>query len=66
MVAAGAGMGETQGTGAMSLYNRNGTGENDFSAGGMAAELATREMMMRQKMTPPTGGEDMSRPAGNA
>ena len=64
MVAAGAGMGETQGTGAMSLYNRNSTGENDFSSGGMAGELAMREMMMRQKMTPPTGGEDMSRPAG--
>ena len=64
MVAAGAGMGETQGVSAMGLYNRNSTGENDFSSGGMSGELAAREMMMRQKMTPPTGGEDMSRPAG--
>ena len=62
MAPAGSGMAETQGTSAMDLYNSN-SGQPGFG-GGMANQLADREMMFRQKMTPPVGGEDMSRPAG--
>ncbi len=61
MAPAGAGMAETQGTSAMSLYNSHPAG----SAGlGMetAQQNAEYEMMMRQKMAPPTGGADMRRP----
>ena len=46
----------------MGLYNAH-SGQAGFG-GAMAGELADREMMMRQKMTPPIGGQDMSRPAG--
>jgi len=62
MAPAGSGMAETQGTSAMDLYNSN-SGQPGFG-GAMANSLADREMMFRQKMTPPVGGEDMSRPAG--
>ena len=55
-------MAETQGTSAMSLYNGH-TGSNTFG-GAMAEKLSDYEMMQRQKMAPPTGGSDMSRPAG--
>lgn len=61
MAPAGAGMAETQGTGAMSLYNSS---TNAGMGGAMAAQLSDYEMMQRQKMAPPTGGSDMSRPAG--
>ena len=57
----GAGMDTTQGTSGMGLYNSH-TG-NPHS-GSIGQELHDREMMMRQKMVPPTGGEDMTRPAG--
>ena len=46
----------------MELYNAH-SGQAGFG-GAMANELADREMSARQKMTPPVGGEDMSRPAG--
>ena len=62
MVAAGAGMGETQGTSGMDLYNSH-SGQASFGMD-KASELAAREMIARQKMTPPVGGEDMSRPTG--
>ena len=58
----GAGMAETQGTSAMSLYN----GHSGQATLGLdtAAQLANYEMAHRQKMTPPIGGQDMSRPTG--
>lgn len=56
-------MAETQGVSGMDLYNRNSSGENAFGTD-MANKLAAIEMMQRQKMTPPVGGEDMQRPAG--
>jgi hypothetical protein len=55
-------MAETQGTSAMSLYNGH-SGQASFGFD-TAANLANIEMAQRQKMTPPIGGEDMSRPAG--
>tara|TARA_B100000073_G_scaffold347634_1_gene362624 strand:+ start:410 stop:1303 length:894 start_codon:yes stop_codon:yes gene_type:complete len=55
-------MAETQGTGAMALYNAN-SGEAGFGQA-MASELAGREMAQRQKMAPPIGGQSMSRPDG--
>lgn len=62
MAPAGAGMAETQGTGAMALYNAHGGGA------GLGMETASQlhdiEMANRQKMVPPTGGRDMSRPSG--
>ena len=61
MAPAGAGMAETQGTSAMDLYNSN---TSAGMGGEMAQKLADYEMMQRQKMVPPTGGQDMSRPAG--
>ena len=63
MVAAGAGMAEaSQGPSAMALYN--GHQNTDPGGFGKAQQLSDYEMMYRQKMTPPTGGADMSRPAG--
>ena len=57
----GAGMAETQGTSAMSLYNSN---QSAGMGGEMAQKLSDFEMMQRQKMVPPTGGADMARPSG--
>ena len=54
-------MSDTQGVSGMSLYNSNTGNPHSGSIGG---ELHAREMLMRQKMVPPTGGEDMTRPAG--
>lgn len=62
MAPAGSGMAETQGTGAMALYNSH-TGGADLGMD-TAAGLHSIEMAQRQKMVPPTGGEDMRRPAG--
>ena len=45
----------------MDLYNSN---TSAGMGGEMAAKLHDIEMMQRQKMVPPTGGSDMSRPAG--
>jgi hypothetical protein len=61
MAPPGAGMAETSGTSAMNLYNSN------TSAGlgmEMAGKLSDYEMMQRQKMAPPAGGETMDRPFG--
>lgn len=55
-------MAETQGTGAMSLYNSH-TGGADLGMD-TAGNLHSIEMAARQKMVPPTGGADMSRPSG--
>ena len=55
-------MAETQGTSAMSLYNGH-TGQASVGLD-TAQELHSYEMGQRQKMTPPTGGQDMSRPSG--
>ena len=54
-------MAETQGTSAMGLYNGN---TSAGMGGEMAGKLHDYEMMNRQKMVPPVGGEDMARPAG--
>ena len=62
MAPAGAGMAETQGTGAMDLYNAH-SGQASMGLD-TAAALHQYEMAHRQKMTPPTGGADMRRPAG--
>jgi len=60
MAPAGAGMAETQGTSGMSLYNSaNSAGMGES----MAQQLHDYELAARQKMAPPTGGADMSRPA---
>ena len=54
-------MAETQGISAMGLYNQN---RDNFGMGQeMAAELDGIQLAQRQKMTPPVGGQDMSRPA---
>lgn len=55
-------MAETQGTGAMDLYNSH-TGQAGFGME-IAGRNADYEMMQRQKMTPAIGGADMSRPGG--
>ena len=55
-------MAETQGTGAMALYNSH-TGGADLGMD-TAGQLHSFEMAQRQKMVPPTGGADMRRPAG--
>ena len=55
-------MAETQGSSAMGLYNAH-TGGADLGLD-TAAGLHGIEMAARQKMVPPTGGQDMSRPAG--
>ena len=55
-------MAETQGTSAMGLYNAH-SGQASLGMD-TAAQLHSYEMMQRQKMTPPTGGQDMRRPAG--
>ena len=62
MAPAGSGMAETQGVSAMSLYNGH-TGQAGMGLE-TAANLAQIEMAQRQKMTQPTGGQDMSRPSG--
>jgi len=62
MAPPGSGMAETQGTSAMSLYNAN-TDSGGLGMG-MAQNLHDYEMVNRQKMVPPTGGSDMSRPSG--
>ncbi len=55
-------MAETQGTSAMGLYNGH-TGQATFGMD-TAQNLHEYEMAARQKMTPPAGGADMSRPSG--
>lgn len=62
MAPAGSGMAETQGVGAMDLYNR--AHDADQYGGAMQNKLVDYDMQMRQKMAPPTGGHSMSRPAG--
>jgi len=56
-------MAETQGPSAMGLYNGHSGGAQLLSLG-TAENLHDYEMAQRQKMVPPTGGADMSRPAG--
>ena len=56
-------MAETQGQSAMGLYNGN-VGGQQLLGMDTAESLANYEMGLRQKMTPPTGGADMTRPAG--
>jgi len=58
----GAGMAETQGTGAMDLYHGH-TGQATLGLD-TAAQLHQYEMGQRQKNTPAIGGADMRRPAG--
>lgn len=62
MAPSGSGMAETQGSSAMGLYNAHSGG----ASMGMdtAQSLHDIEMGQRQKMVPPTGGADMSRPSG--
>jgi len=55
-------MAESQGASAMGLYNAH-TGQASMGMD-TAAELSSYELMQRQKMTAPTGGQDMRRPSG--
>ncbi len=60
----GSGMAETQGASAMSLYNSASGGAGVGDIHGTAGRLHQFEMAERQKNAAPTGGADMTRPAG--